>query len=109
VTEFYNGTSAKDYILLSSQGAYQGCTQDTGCVFGFNVTTGVVPTAPTAGTAEAGGTSGIIIDNESSLSGALFTSEPIAHEPVGVKYGDCKLDCGIRRIGRARPDQRTSG
>jgi hypothetical protein len=70
VTEFYNSAAAADYIFLSVEGAYQGCTQDTGCVFGFNVTSGAVPTAPTAGTAEAGGTSAIVIDNAGAASGA---------------------------------------
>jgi hypothetical protein len=70
VTEFYNSNQAKDYIFLSVEGAYQGCTQDTGCVFGFNVTSGAVPTAPTAGSAEAGGTSAIVIDNASAAAGA---------------------------------------
>jgi len=59
----YNATAAADYIFLSVEGAYQGCTQDAGCVFGFNVTSGAVPTAPTAGSAAAGGTSAIVIDN----------------------------------------------
>jgi hypothetical protein len=70
VTEFYNTNAAADYIFLSVEGAYQGCTQDTGCVFGFNVTTGAVPTAPTAGSAEAGGTSAIVIDNAGAGAGA---------------------------------------
>jgi hypothetical protein len=70
VTEFYNSNAAADYIFLSVEGAYQGCTQDTGCVFGFNVTSGAVPTAPTAGAAEAGGASAIVIDNAGAASGA---------------------------------------
>jgi len=70
VTEFYNSTAAADYIFLSVEGAYQGCTQDTGCVFGFNVTSGAVPTAPTAGSVEAGGTSAIVIDNAGAATGA---------------------------------------
>jgi len=70
VTEFYNTNAATDYIFLSVEGAYQGCAQDTGCVFGFNVTSGALPTAPTAGGAEAGGTSAIVIDNAGAASGA---------------------------------------
>ena len=70
VTEFYNATAAADYIFVSVEGAYQGCTQDTGCVFGFNVTSGAVPTGPTGGAAEAGGTSAIVIDNKGTASGA---------------------------------------
>ena len=70
VTEFYNASTAQDYIFVSVEGAYQGCTEDSGCVFGFNVTSGSVRSAPTAATIEAGGTSGVIIDNASAYSGA---------------------------------------
>jgi hypothetical protein len=70
VTEFYNTNAAKDFIFLSTEGAYQGCTQDTGCVFGFNVTSGALPATPTAGAAEAGGASAIVIDNAGVMSGA---------------------------------------
>jgi hypothetical protein len=62
VTEFYNTSAATDYIFLSSAGAYQGCTQATGCLFGFNVTSGTVPDSAEFGAA-TGGTSGIIVDN----------------------------------------------
>jgi hypothetical protein len=62
VTEFYNTSAATDYIFLSSAGAYQGCTQATGCLFGFNVTSGTVPDSAEFGAA-IGGTSGIIVDN----------------------------------------------
>jgi hypothetical protein len=74
VTEFLNGST--DYIFLSvlSFGSPSGCTSSIteGCVMGFNVTSGSITgsTAPTAAATEAGGTSGIIIDNSAALSGA---------------------------------------
>lgn len=43
VTEFYNPSVSTDYLFLSSPEAYQGCAQDTGCLFGFNVTNGTLP------------------------------------------------------------------
>jgi len=67
VTDFYNGS--KDYIFVSvlSYGLPTNCNSSltNGCVMGFDVTSGsLIPSAtPTAATAEAGGTSGIIIDN----------------------------------------------
>ncbi len=74
VTEFLNG--AHDYIFLSvlSYGLPTGCTSSIteGCVMGFDVTSGSISgsTSPTAAATEAGGTSGIIIDNSAALSGA---------------------------------------
>jgi hypothetical protein len=74
VTEFLNG--AHDYIFTSvlSFGSPAACsdTLANGCVMGFDVTSGTISgsTTPTAATTEAGGTSGIIIDNLASLTGA---------------------------------------
>ncbi|HUK32231.1 MAG TPA: hypothetical protein VLV89_14030 [Candidatus Acidoferrum sp.] len=74
VTEFLNGMH--DYIFLSvlSYGSPSGCTSSLteGCVMGFDVTSGTIngSTAPSAAATEAGGTSGIIIDNSAALSGA---------------------------------------
>jgi hypothetical protein len=74
VSEFYNGTT--DYIFLSvlAFGSPATCsdTLTSGCVMGFDVTSGSISgsTTPTAATTEAGGTSGIIIDNSSAFSGA---------------------------------------
>ena len=67
VTDFYNGS--KDYIFVSvlSYGLPTNCNSSlaNGCVMGFDVTSGSLSASasPTAATAEAGGTSGIIIDN----------------------------------------------
>jgi len=74
VTEFFKG--GHDYIFLSvlSFGSPATCSNilSNGCVMGFDVTSGSIngSTAPTAATTEAGGTSGIIIDNSAALSGA---------------------------------------
>ncbi len=71
VTEFANG--AHDYLFLSvlSFGSPAGCSSG-GCVLGFDVAGGTISgsTVPVIATAEAGGTSGIIIDNYSVFSGA---------------------------------------
>jgi len=74
VTEIYTGTN--DYIFLSvlSFGAPATCSASlaNGCVIGFDVASGTVTsgTVPTGATAEAGGTSGIIVDNVSGAGGA---------------------------------------
>jgi len=62
VTEFYNTSVSTDYLFLSSEAAYQGCTQNAGCLFGFNVTSGTAPDNAEFDT-QAGGTSGIVVDN----------------------------------------------
>ena len=70
ITEFYNATLAKDFLFL---GVTNNCTATTnggtaGCVMSLDITAGF-PTvdAGTTSLAAAGGTSGIIIDNESSI------------------------------------------
>ncbi len=76
ITENFTGT--KDYIFASVliYGGPSGCgtaSLTNGCVMGFDVTSGTIngATATTGSTAEAGGTSGIIIDNTAaSPSGA---------------------------------------
>jgi hypothetical protein len=73
VTEFYNATLLKDYLFV---GVTNYCIATTGggnagCVMSLDITNGF-PTVNTSTTAlaAAGGTSGIIVDNESSLSQA---------------------------------------
>jgi hypothetical protein len=65
--EFFNGS--KDYVFVSvlSYGLPASCNNN-GCVMGFDVTSGSLSGSamPTAATAEAGGTSGIIIDNSAT-------------------------------------------
>jgi hypothetical protein len=70
VTEFYNSNTGMDSIFLSTYGAYQGCVLNAGCLFGFDVTSGSVPTSPTGFIAAAQGAGGVIVDNASSFSGA---------------------------------------
>ena len=73
ITEFFN--SSTDYLFLSVL-AFGSPTSDcgtasltNGCVLGFNVTT---PTSIilTGGSSEAGGTSGIVVDNSAPLPGS---------------------------------------
>jgi hypothetical protein len=73
VTEFYNATQGKDYLFV---GVTNHCIAITGgglagCVMSLNITGGF-PTVNAGSTAlaAAGGTSGIIVDNNSSLSEA---------------------------------------
>jgi hypothetical protein len=78
VTEFYNSTTAKDYIFLSTKnsavtGAPINCPAAAGCLMSFDVTSGAAisaATATNATTAVAGGASGVVIDNSSSAGGA---------------------------------------
>ena len=70
ITEFYNPTMAKDFLFV---GVTNNCTATTnggtaGCVMALDITAGF-PTvnAGTTSLAAAGGTSGIIIDNDSSI------------------------------------------
>jgi hypothetical protein len=68
VTEIDNGST--DYIFLgvTGTGNQTGCSS-AGCIYNFNVTSGV-PSAATDGLAAASGSSGIIIDNISTSLGA---------------------------------------
>lgn len=88
ITEFYNtgGTQPHDYIFLSvlSYGnptSACGTPSSTiGCILGYDVTTVTAATpitsstAPTGGLPEAGGTSGIIVDNGSSGASNIYFS-----------------------------------
>lgn len=73
ITEFYNPTLAKDYLFV---GVTNNCMATTnggtaGCVMALDITAGF-PTvnAGTTALAAAGGTTGIIIDNDSSITQA---------------------------------------
>jgi hypothetical protein len=73
VTEFYNATLGQDFIFV---GVTNNCIATTGggtagCVMSLDITTGF-PTVNASTTAlpAAGGTSGIIVDNNSSLTEA---------------------------------------
>ena len=82
VAEFYAGTI--DYIFLSvlSFGVPAGAGEcgtsslSNGCVLGFNVTSGTITgsTTPTGATGEAGGTSGIVVDNGTAGAQNIYFS-----------------------------------
>ncbi len=70
ITEFYNPTLAKDFLFV---GVTNNCTATinggtAGCVMTLDITAGF-PTvnAGTTSLAAAGGTSGFIVDNDSSI------------------------------------------
>jgi len=71
-----------DYLVLSvlsfgSPTSYCGTASlANGCVVGFNVTSGTINsgTTPTAGAPEAGGTSGIVVDNGSAGAQNIYFS-----------------------------------
>jgi len=70
ITEFYNSTLQEDYIFV---GVTNNCIAtieggDAGCVMSLNITTGF-PTvnASSIALSAAGGTTGIIVDNDSGL------------------------------------------
>jgi len=80
VTEFYAG-GTNDYIFLSvlAYGYPSDCgtaTLGNGCVIGYNVNSGTISgsTAATGATAEAGGTSGIVIDSGTSGAQNIYFS-----------------------------------
>ena len=80
VTEFYAGGS-NDYLFLSvlAYGSPTGCgtaSLANGCILGYNVNSGSISgsTSPTGALAEAGGTSGIVVDNASSGAENIYFS-----------------------------------
>jgi len=72
-TEFYNSTLGKDYLFVAVTNNCIATTGggDAGCVMSLDITAGF-PTvnAGTTALAAAGGTTGIIVDNDSSLTQA---------------------------------------
>jgi len=96
VTEFYNTSAATDYVFLSSEAAYQGCTQNAGCLFGFNVTSGAAPDNAEFDT-QAGGTSGIVVDN-SVGSGTLAGASQIYFTTLS-NTGTCATSGGTGLCG----------
>ena len=73
VTEFYNATTAKDYLFV---GVTNNCFATVGggtggCVMSLDITGGFpTVTADSVALPAAGGTTGIIVDNDSSSTGA---------------------------------------
>ena len=106
ITEFANGTSSHDWIFVSVAGspvtgvAPRCPSAATGCIMSFDVGAGFLTTAsvPAASASEAGGTSGIVIDNSSAAGGAsqvYFT--PLSDQAcvgaggVGIGTGGCAI------------------
>lgn len=106
VTESFTGT--KDFIFASvlTFGGPAGCgaaSLANGCVMGFDVTSGTITpaTVTTGATAEAGGTSGIVIDNVAATAGAsnIYYS-PLANQlcSTSATTGGCAI-----QISQATP------
>jgi hypothetical protein len=66
VTEFYNAGLQKDYLFVRVTNNCVATTggETAGCVMSLDITNGLVNARSTA-LAAAGGTSGIIVDNDS--------------------------------------------
>jgi hypothetical protein len=75
VTEFFNSNNSTDLIFVSVTtnalatigGSSSGCTAGAGCLMSFTLpqaTPFTIPATASAGTAVAGGASGVIIDNQ---------------------------------------------
>ena len=93
LTGFFNTTANKDWIFLS---VANGCTASgggsAGCVMSLDITSGF----PVLGTGrpEAGGTSGIIVDNVSAqpqASSIYFTTQSTTTCGDGVSGGGCAV------------------
>jgi hypothetical protein len=75
ITEFYNASSAIDYLFfgVEASGDTVANCSGGGCVFAVTVTGGTLTVPPGTGTGGVnadGGTSGIIVDNDSTSTGA---------------------------------------
>ncbi len=69
ITELLNGSTDRIFVSVHNLGiAGDGCTGSTGCVYAVTVPTAAPFTFPTTavGVPEAGGTSGIVVDNVAS-------------------------------------------
>jgi len=103
VTEFYTGTN--DYLFLSvlSYGAPSTCSPSTppyGCVIGYNVSSGTISsgTTPTGATAEAGGTSGIVVDGAAAGEQNIYFST-LLHQTCTTSGGTG--GCAIQTVQSA--------
>ena len=72
VTEFLNGAVDRAFVSVETHGNTAICEPNlSGCVLSFTVTTALAAGAtPSASLAETGGTSGIVVDNQSAVGGA---------------------------------------
>jgi hypothetical protein len=70
VTEFLNGTTDQAFVSVEASGRPTGCAGG-GCVMSFNISAALAASAtPSSSAAESGGTSGIVVDNSATTSGA---------------------------------------
>jgi hypothetical protein len=96
ITEFYNRGTSTDWLFMSEPNtadmAVGTCTTtSTGCVYSYNVTTAPVAGATaTAGLASTDGSSGIIVDNSSTATGA----SQVYFSTLG--NGSCGGGCAIQ-------------
>jgi hypothetical protein len=70
-TNFAQVQDIQDWVYASvtaNSAAAGSCTAGSACIYAYNATS-AIPASPTAGANEAGGTSGIIIDNSSTTAG----------------------------------------
>ena len=101
LTEFYNGTT--DYLFagvyVDGNGTRTGCTSaTTGCIANFNITSSF-PSDSVAGLAQAGSTSGIVVDNNvTSPSGSQVYFTNLSNQacagnskPTGNGTGGCAI------------------
>ncbi len=89
ITEAYNGTHDFIYTSVTNRGSASGCTGGKGCVVAFNTDSVLTGSSTAAGSAYfPGGSSGIIIDNFSSATGA----SQIYFSPLGGGTG--AASCG---------------
>jgi hypothetical protein len=100
VTEFYPG-GANDYIFLGvlAYGNVSGCVTGTlanGCVIGYNVYGGSATL--TGASAEAGGTSGIVVDNGSAGAQNIYFSTLLNQS---CKTSGGTGDCAIQTVQSA--------
>ena len=98
VTEFYAG-GTNDYIFLSvlAYGYPSACgtaaRSANGCVIGYNVNSGTISgsTAATGATAEAGGTSGIVVDSGTSGAQNIYFSTLLNQTCTSGGTGGCAI------------------
>jgi len=94
MTSFFNTSASKDWLFFSVQ---TGCNAtgggSAGCVMSFDITSGF-PAAAIQGRPEAGGTSGIVVDNVSTqpqASSIYFTTLGNTTCGDGVSGGGCAV------------------
>jgi hypothetical protein len=72
VTEFLNGAVDRAFLSVEADGRPAACAANlAGCVISYTITTALAAGAtPSASLPETGGTSGIVVDNQSAVGGA---------------------------------------